>query len=339
MKTLSSGRRIMSRVLLVMLLAISVACSQDVNFNSAQEVLSSGEGSRKVSQVFTQGTEGKMLDIIMVVDNSTSMAAEQEKLGDRIDTFLQTLDGVDWRVGITTTDVSAGLYGLRGSLLEFGHTGKIYIDPQTPNHLELFKATVVRGESLNCAGECPSGNEEGLTATMMAVDKRNSDNAGFFREGADLGVLYLSDEDEQSTGPISATKPQDVLNKMNEAFADEKRLLSYGIILMPSDLGCYAVQAPDGNFGDFVADLAAMTGGLVGSICDNDYAPTLGKIADHAKELLRYVELGAAPITGSVSVRFVPAHSSGFVMDGRRVRILNPPAEGTQIIVDYSVRE
>lgn len=324
--------------LMVVPLLLLVACSQDVAFQDLGS-LTQAKGERWNTDSFTQGTQGKMLDIIMVVDNSGSMSGEQAKLGERIDTFLATLEGVSWRIGITTTDVSGGIYGLQGSLLEFGNTGMIFIDQNTPDYLELFQSTIVRNESMGCQVDCPSGDEQALGATIMAIEKRNSDNAGFFRQGADLGLLVLTDEDEKSTGPISATQPMEVVQAMYQAFSDEKRLLTYGIIIVPNDTQCLAAQSPDGNYGDFVANLAAMTQGLVGSICEADYAPTLGRIAEHAKELLQYVELRELPDPAKVTITFTPSHSSGFVVDGRRIRITSPPPVGTQIMVNYLVQE
>ncbi len=46
------------------------------------------------------------VDILLVVDNSGSMAEEQDKLASNFDSFIQFFDGidVDWRIGVITTD-------------------------------------------------------------------------------------------------------------------------------------------------------------------------------------------------------------------------------------------
>ncbi len=48
--------------------------------------------------------EGNDVDILFVLDNSGSMAEEQAILADSIQALLDGLDGVNWRIGMTTTD-------------------------------------------------------------------------------------------------------------------------------------------------------------------------------------------------------------------------------------------
>lgn len=312
-------------------------CSQDVQFASTvlDSSLSSGQA---VTETFSQGVQGKMLDILFVVDNSGSMADEQAKLGDRIDRFISTLEDVDWRIGITTTDVSNGAYGVKGSLLNFSGLQTNYITAKTPNYLNVFKNTIVRQESINCIPECPSGDEQPLAAAIMAIQKRNTENQGFFREGADLGLLVLSDEDEKSTGPISATSPSDLLQVFANTWSDSKRLLTYGIVIVPGDQSCLDQQMGQGHYGQFVSSLAMMTEGIVGSICESDYAPTLGEIANHARRLQDYVVLKEYPIFDSIEIRFQPQHQTSFRLEGKRLYFDNPPVKGTIIYVDYVVQ-
>src|SRR6185436_7099311 len=49
----------------------------------------------------------RQVDILFVDDNSASMAVEQQKMGTRFPTFLQSLAGLKYRIAITTTDISA----------------------------------------------------------------------------------------------------------------------------------------------------------------------------------------------------------------------------------------
>ncbi len=47
------------------------------------------------------------VDILMVVDNSCSMAEEQDKLAANFPAFIEVFDGVDvdWQIAVTTTDI------------------------------------------------------------------------------------------------------------------------------------------------------------------------------------------------------------------------------------------
>ena len=52
-------------------------------------------------------------------------------------------------------------------------------------------------------------NEEPMKSLVKAVYERNDANAGFLRDGADLAVVVVSDEDERSNGKSrKATKPE-----------------------------------------------------------------------------------------------------------------------------------
>src|SRR4051794_20894940 len=59
-------------------------------------------------------------DILFVVDNSLSMAPEQKLLADGFHGFAQTLAGVDWQIGVTTTDTTST--GMGGKLVKFSGT-------------------------------------------------------------------------------------------------------------------------------------------------------------------------------------------------------------------------
>lgn len=333
MKTKGLTRRLLVSVISNFLLA---ACS-DVTFAPTADAPIIYSSGTALTDEFTQGFASKKLDILFVVDNSGSMAEEQERLGDRIDSFISTLHDIDWQIGITTTDVSDGIHGLKGALLPLNGAAGTIITQKTPNYLQVFKNTVVRRETTDCGSQCPSGDEQPLRAAIMAIEKRNTTNFGFFRQGADLGLLVLSDEDERSDGKEGAARPLDVVTAVGTAWADTKRLLTYGMIIRPDDRTCLNAQTNGGHYGTFVAALAGLTGGLVGSICENDYAPTLGLLGESARRLLEYVELRARPQADSIRVLFSNVPATDYRVEGRRVFFSAPPPKGTIIRVEYLV--
>lgn len=62
------------------------------------------EGATTVDPNTVALAENNQVDILFVLDNSGSMAEEQARLASDIAALMNTLDGVDWRVGMTTTD-------------------------------------------------------------------------------------------------------------------------------------------------------------------------------------------------------------------------------------------
>lgn len=330
------------RIFLILLLSVSVGMTgcNDVEFAPGKNHPSQPDedpgGFDIQKDTFFQKGGNPAVDILFVVDNSGSMADEQAKLGDRIKNFLSHLDGVDWQLGITTTDVSNGSYGLRGSLLTWEGTGSKILTKDVTNFEKTFLKTVVRKETSDCSHDCPSGDEQALKAVMLAMDKRNSTNAGFFRLNADLAVVFLSDEDEMSTGPVNATKPEDVLAHFRSIWGDTKRMDAYGIVIAPGDTACYNEQySSGGNFGTHVASLVDKTRGLLGSICDQDYGSTLGQIGDRVLTLLTSFELTKKPMMNSILVKMDPEQNISWQLKGKAIKFSSAPAAGTRITISY----
>ena len=72
------------------------------------------------------------VDILFVDDNSASMYTEQTKMGDKFPDFADALSGLDFQIGITTTDLAQG-----GSLLPFPN-GSTVLHPTMANYQNLF---------------------------------------------------------------------------------------------------------------------------------------------------------------------------------------------------------
>jgi hypothetical protein len=162
------------------------------------------------------------------------MSFEQNNMADRFANFVSTLDGrgIDYRIGITTTDISAtlnnGPRAINGNgALQDGHLiqiapGVSFISPSTQpvyvngiwkNKEALFADAIKRNETLNCENylisnpnvgqtsssymtNCPSGDERGIYAANLFVQQNP---ASFIRPNAHLAIVFLSDEDVRSS--------------------------------------------------------------------------------------------------------------------------------------------
>jgi hypothetical protein len=323
--------------------ALTVGCS-DMNFSSTPANTNPNapvSAGQSVTDRFTQGFTQNKLDILVVVDDSNSMEDDQKKMGSRISSFINTLSDVDWQIAITNTDVSNGPYGLKGSFLPVDGAGTYVLTPSTPDYSNKFLKTVVRPQSYLCNPECPSGDEQPLRAMIQSMEKRDSDNAGFFRPGADLSVLVLSDEDEKSTGGSNATRGDEVVGTFRSIWGDSKNLSVFGMIIVPGDVRCLAEQGGGSAvaFGARVHSLAQMTGGSTGSICDRDFGPALARIGQRVKRLLEFVQLRAKPDVSTIKISFSPDHKTNYRVVEKRIYFENPPPVGTQISVDYKATE
>jgi hypothetical protein len=124
------------------------------------------------------------IDLLFVVDDSGSMTPYQDALSAVYDDFVRTAseNGVDWRLGVTTTDTEdSGPQGRFQGVPPFFGPG--------PDAEARYAFAVERGN----AG---SGTETGLQAMLLAIDPVR--NVGFRRANTDLAYLVLTDEDDQS---------------------------------------------------------------------------------------------------------------------------------------------
>jgi hypothetical protein len=331
---------IKNKLLKVLLMGTAVwatACS-DVAFSpdpNAVEVLEVPDGYMLETFGFSEQDTRAKVDILFVVDNSGSMTDEQIKLGPALASFLTSLARIDWQIGITTTDVSNGPHGVKGTLVPFKGTSTRILNKNVPNYAAAFSSTVVRDELVGCSGStCPSSDERPLEAIVMAVNKRNTENSGFFRSGADLATVILSDEDEGSTG--TGTSPATVLANVVAAFGT-KTYTGFGIVIKPGDTACYNSQTSSvGQYGTYASGLALLTQGLLGSICDADYGPALASIGQRVREMVKSITLRMMPNPDTLQIRIRPFDPNlTWTIEGQTITFNTPPKPGTRIDIMY----
>ncbi|MGE3759802.1 MAG: hypothetical protein AB7H97_18695, partial [Pseudobdellovibrionaceae bacterium] len=146
-------------------------------------------------------TYNNKVDILFVMDNSTSMLQHQENVAKQVDPLLDELlsKNLDLHIGVTTTDMGAG--GQQGAM----QGTPAYMTAQTPNlKLELRKRLV--------QGDLGSNLERGLEAVQKAFSGNNltGPNQGFLREEAFLMIIIIADEEDHS-----ANTPQSYIDFLN----------------------------------------------------------------------------------------------------------------------------
>ncbi len=332
MKDYKFGQRLGFLSLTTMLITacseISFSPSNDMGTTSSSEILA--DGSVKDTFVFNQNTALAKVDVLFISDNSASMAIKQTRLGNALDSFITSLGTVNWQIGVTTTDTTDGPFGLKGSLLTFDGTATNVLNSSVPNYSMAFLNTVQRPE-------LGAGDERPIRATIQAIGKRSTDNAGFFRSDADLAVVMLTDEDEASNGNATANTPDSLIDAVESAFGPSKNITVYGIIIRPGDTACYDSQFIDGGkYANVIDDLVDTTGGVTGSICDLDYAPTLTTIGNRVKQGVRTAVLSQVPINTTIDLEISPTDPAlTWRLKGRTIIFSKPPDKGSVITVIY----
>lgn len=238
--------------------------SDDVDEPQLQVPLG-GDGYTVVVDTYTQGTQtGGLADILFVVDNSGSMSEEQTKLGNSFSTFINWLVGanVDYRIAVTTTDMVDATHQGR-----FRGNPKV-ITPQTPDVVNAFKANVD-------VGATGSATEKGLDGGLAAISEPllSGENAGFLRPEARLYVVYVTDENDASSGTPQSYVDQTVMVK-----GGDPTKAFFAAIAGPTPSGCFTF-GNSADAGTRYRQVIDATGGLFGSICDSDFGVTLQNLA------------------------------------------------------------
>lgn len=252
------------------------------------------------------------VDILFVDDNSASMSTEQKSIADRFPTFIQNLDNrnVDYRIGITTTDVTA-ISGeasttpvdAKNGNLAFLTNGKNFIsatDSDQNTRVDLFKSAIQRKETTDCeawilsspagtnllstyGSHCPSQDERAVYAANLVVQKNPY---SFIRPNSHLAVVIISDEEARS-GVLALENndlPDALINQVKSKFPN-KTMSAHSIIIKDGDTACYDAQNNQtsgrvkGSYGKSYASLATKTNGVIGSVCESDYGNQLGNIS------------------------------------------------------------
>ncbi len=244
-------------------------------------------------------------DIILVIDNSGSMQYEQQSMAARMYTFIDQLQGLDWRVSITTTDPRDITLGdgrfISMAGLPAGSPAQYYIHSgmDTAAAKAALSATIHRPET-------GSGQEEGIFATYRSLERSQivgDKNFGFVREQASLHSVIISDEDESDTQAKNI--PENLISYVKSAFGDQKKFVFHSIITKPGDTACKSTYgATFGTIYDKLSRLlgfGTVGGAIIGSVCESDYGSQLRGIGQSVQESKLYFDLQCAPIGSTTS--------------------------------------
>lgn len=301
-----------------------------------------------ITDTFNQSSGyANKLDLLVVLDNSDSMFMDYTygDVKNKMSNLLSSLNGVDYRVAFTSTDVDANHAGKAGFS---GAIGPV-MTPNLWNRDALFNAAVSGQDNLDCrlhmGPNCGSNEEQPLKAALMAVEKRNSVNSGFIRDDADLAVLFVGDEEENVLPGEHKLLAHEAEQMMRSQLGSQKNIRFYGAIIQPGDVNCYNSQRKQEIFGSGasygynVATAISNTGGRMVSFCDSNFvASGLSDIARHVSSpgssQTQFV-ISADPIEGTVVVSMTPSSDIPYTVSGRTVTFERAPSPGTQIKITF----
>lgn len=250
-------------------------------------------------------TSNNKVDILMIIDNSGSMAYEQRNMAQRMSTFMEQVKDLDYKIAITTTDPSHKTYGDGRFVKMVGLNNQYVVTPSVP----ISQAQKIIGDTLQ-RDETGSPSEQGVYVTYRAIERslssESSPNKGFFRNDAGFATIIITDEDESRSN--HKNMPQNLLNFVNNTWSD-KKFAFHSIITRPGDRDCKSSNGY--SYGYRYDEMSRLTGfgtvggAIIGSVCEADYGSQLAGIGESVQQMSRTMDLQCEPIgdpTSSVVV-------------------------------------
>jgi hypothetical protein len=258
---------------------------------------------KEAADIFYQ-LEASDVDILLVVDNSCSMAPYQQELASNFDNVLTFfIEGnVNYQIGVITTSARDDFYiapGCEQDAARLENSGNLVdgqiITPDTPDAGDIFN-DIVR------VGTCGDGAEMGLEAARLALDyaSAGSANQGFLREDAFLSLIFVSDEQDGSPDPVN-----DYINDFRAVKAQgSSRADMNASALVVNDINeCSQQQINSGaNEGSRYIDVAEQSDGLIGNICGDDFESIVTELSLNSSRLTDTFYLSALPEPSSLVV-------------------------------------
>jgi hypothetical protein len=219
------------RALLVCVLA--TACGSSVDPGTGGDDDGSGSGSGSGS-----GTAEacKHIDVVISVDNSSSMHEEKQELRDIAfpgfaTALLDVAGGIDdFRVGVLDAcnrPANFHTSGIGGACNFAG--GNVWMDSSSTKLVDEFKCVGdIDSSDMLCSGD--NDDEQPATSATAALEPQwmgpGKPNEGFLRDNALLVVLAITDEDEQ---PVPGANAQEVYDRLVAIKGDVNRMVFVGI--------------------------------------------------------------------------------------------------------------
>jgi hypothetical protein len=320
-----------------------------------------GQTRDVTTQHIVQSNQQKV-DILLIVDNSSSMNADNIKLADRLTTFVSQLESsaIDWQMCLVVTTFSTvNNYNYWGLAISWGipNSGSPHSYTPTENWIlkrqsganlpAIFRYTL---ENNVATGSNNTNDERGIKSAYWHAHYKDYNKC--YRPGAAFAQIYISDEDERSVGGVAADKyytdelrtledddsPSALVDKVKEKLGATVRFRANSIIVKPTDTACLATQDAQGtkaHYGRKYEELSKITGGGIGSICDTDYYNNLNFFNEVINDSLESMPLECNPVSNNVSVTITPTQAVSTSIQGQSL-IFNPSVQaGSTIVAKY----
>ncbi|NVB42760.1 hypothetical protein G6O69_33370 [Pseudenhygromyxa sp. WMMC2535] len=240
------------------------------------------------------GPACSLVDLLFVIDDSSSMLAEQNNLIASFDGFVQGIqenldEANDYHVGVVTTDAyalndpSCRSLGALVTAAELGPCGP-WAAGRFITLADELEPAFVCAASVGIEGD---GDERQVGALLEAVGPSHAGeggcNAGFLRDDALLVVVLVSDEDDGGSSipgeDGSFGEPQQWFDALVDIKGVETNVVMLGLIGVAPPNACdpndpYELSKPGYRLRNLIERFSY---GEVGDVCIDDYGPFFGQ--------------------------------------------------------------
>lgn len=308
-----------------------MACAQDVKF-----------GLPDTSQDFAQNiTYNNKVDILWIMDNSSSMAKHQQNLSNAIPGMVSKLNSLkmDYQMAVVTSSMGGSVPN-GGQFI--GSPG--IITRSTPNVASLLASRLVVGQD-------GSNDERGLEsmATVLSPSYQANAGKGFLRPDALLVVVALSDEDDKSkNGTTGIDYYRNFLDSVKAPFADGTRSWVFNFIGILSTTGSCSTTSDYKEAGLTFMGLVDASGGTKDTLCNSDLTSAVTNIRARVLQILTDFKLSSKPVESTIVVKVngvvIPRSTSNgwdYIATSRIIRFYGSavPAADASIKVDFTPAE
>lgn len=323
-----------------------VAFSKDTSLGS-EEVLGNPNGNpddtpddpNKPPHIVQESVEVRYtnnVDVLIVMDNSKSMTEEQQSMASRFSNFINKLNGLNWNLGIITTDARSGAELRDGNLIKFAGGSDYFLKSNmSASYINTaFSGTIQMGAN-------GSGLEQGIAVTSRFIDhysEANNPVRNMIRDDAALSVILVTDSDESASGSIN--NGDNLIAKIKTKFGNAKRFIYNSIVIKSGDTACLPLGEV---YGKKYEALSKATGGVIGSVCATDYSAQLQNIGEVTAQSINSIQLKCVPVdmnnNGSIMDDVVIKNGStvvtGYTIVGQQARFGTGLPDGTYSVSYY----
>lgn len=231
------------------------------------------------------------VDILFVIDNSTSMAQYQQRLSAKVPQMISSLNSLkmDYHVGVTTSTMAA-------DTVRYPMTRQIIGSPKylTSQNINLLQSRLI-------VGETGSDLERSLDSMQFVTGSYAATDApGFLRKDALFAVIFLSDEEDSSTNSNS-NDFIDYMNQLKPPFAEGGQSWIANFIGTIDNQNCDFLGGHP-SIGFNILRLVDASNGIKESICSADLANAISNIKSRVISQLTSFPLKSAPNKSTIKV-------------------------------------